>query len=708
MKHLLKGKGKLACLLTLLIVSFCLLSCFFYFKTTMAYEQALDGTQAEIMASRNNYTIKEENGKYYYYDSNGNKVTTKGWKKNGSKQYTYYVGDNGYITVKIKGGIYYKLNERGKFDKQTISKKNCSKTIKGKVFYVDNNKKIDQSKGWKKKNGKYSYYVGENGCVRWQIKKNGDHLTTYFYDGGNKKKMVEKIFTDNKNKTKKLGDVYFYVDQNGYIVRRKGWKKNSSGQYTYYVGKKGNVDTKVNDKKNCYFEWGNGKFAEKKVTKNAGEIKKIKGKPFFVNENGKIRKKAGWYKTSVAPLTTNSDMKYHVGDDGITQYFKDINGKLHEINKTGNVKEKVVVNKTISIDGYNYTCDASGNKVAYKIKNGIIVRSDNNDPAQKGKYKINGASYESLDKNGTLNKLVCESNTWYTISDSGKKTTVDTKKDGWKEKNTMYVKDGIPVSSKTIKITNFYYTFDQFGSLVTYKKKDRQIVRSDNGKAVNKEGAYKIGSTIYYCTKDGKYKTSGTVTIGKTTYTVGKDGKCTEKTDPPTTEESTTEKPIGEHVHQWSPLDENGKAIKNSEVINHKAKTEKKNVKIADEWTEEIKEERAVCKTCGEVFPNYAMDKLEAWHKHTDDTNHGNCSFEDVVVKTIHHPAQYEPRDVITEEAWDEWYMNRRCTVCGDTMRIHVVVKKNPYSEICTPEKSGDLLDYFGEKTRSVEAGVAY
>lgn len=41
---------------------FCLLSCFFYFRTTMAYEQTSDGTQAEIMASGMKYTIKKQMG----------------------------------------------------------------------------------------------------------------------------------------------------------------------------------------------------------------------------------------------------------------------------------------------------------------------------------------------------------------------------------------------------------------------------------------------------------------------------------------------------------------------------------------------------------------------------------------------------------------------------------------------------------------------
>lgn len=626
MKHLLKGKGKLACLLTLLIVSFCLLSCFFYFKTTMAYEQTSDGTQAEIMASGMKYTIKKTNGKYYYYGSNGNKVTTKGWKKNGSGQYTYYVGNDGYITARIKNGKYEEW--KNGWSKKTL-KKSSIKKLHNKYFYVNKNGNVSKTTGWKRIGENDVCYVDKDGTVSYEI----DNTTVYQISGKNKTEYR------NNGSFEKINNRYLFFSSTG-VDQTNGWKF-SNGE-AYYVGKTGQVTAKiVKDKSGAlkYF-YKSGTEFKIKESKKSVTIKKRKNLYFYYNNDKAINLKSGWHKRS------NGTYGFYITSDGFATDVITDNGK--DI--------------------------------------GIYKHFDN------GKFTV------VTDCKNTVHK-VCGKNFYFNNNGRVDQTN------GWKKdtngKSVYYVNNGLAQVNCTTEINGFQTVFNKDGKKVTLKKSGNKIVRSDTGKAVTKKGAYKIGTgdnkTIYYCDNtNGEYKTSGTVKVGDQSYTIGTDGKCDE---------------IKEHVHQWSPLGENGKALKNSEVINHKAKTEKKNVKIADEWTEEIKEERAVCKTCGEVFPNYSMDKLEAWHKHTDDTNHGNCSFEDVVVKTIPHPAQYEPRDVITEEAWDEWYEYRRCTVCGEKMvikRYSGIVAGVGKVNSCIPNKSGDILNISGKVVRSVKANVPY
>lgn len=616
MKHLLKGKGKLVCLLTLLIATFCLLSCFFYFRTTMAYEQTSDGTQAEIMASGMKYTIKKTNGKYYYYGSNGNKVTTKGWKKNGSGQYTYYVGNDGYITARIKNGKYEEW--KNGWSKKTL-KKSSIKKLHNKYFYVNKNGNVSKTTGWKRIGENDVCYVDKDGTVSYEI----DNTTVYQISGKNKTEYR------NNGSFEKINNRYLFFSSTG-VDQTNGWKF-SNGE-AYYVGKTGQVTAKiVKDKSGAlkYF-YKSGTEFKIKESKKSVTIKKRKNLYFYYNNDKAINLKSGWHKRS------NGTYGFYITSDGFATDVITDNGK--DI--------------------------------------GIYKHFDN------GKFTV------VTDCKNTVHK-VCGKNFYFNNNGRVDQTN------GWKKdtngKSVYYVNNGLAQVNCTTEINGFQTVFNKDGKKVTLKKSGNKIVRSDTGKAVTKKGAYKIGTgdnkTIYYCDNtNGEYKTSGTVKVGDQTYTIGTDGKCDE---------------IKEHVHQWSPLDENGKALKNSEVINHKAKTEKKDVKVADEWTEEIKEERAVCKTCGEVFPNYAMDKLEAWHKHTDDTRHGNCSFEDVVVKTIPHPAQYEPRDVIMEESWDEWYEYWRCTECGEKMTVRVIkgkTTKGEEKELHIPSDSGEIYTRFGSK----------
>lgn len=104
---------------------------------------------------------------------------------------------------------------------------------------------------------------------------------------------------------------------------------------------------------------------------------------------------------------------------------------------------------------------------------------------------------------------------------------------------------------------------------------------------------------------------------------------------------------------------------------------------------------------CKKQFLTY-----EDWGVHSDETNHGNCSLEDVIVDTIHHDAVYADVKEVVEKEWSEWDQTYKCTVCGDIMTEHVVNKNGEL--IYTPKKSGVLVDINGNEQDKVTAGVSY
>ncbi len=471
--------------------------------------------------------------------------------------------------------------------------------------------------------------------------------TTSTYEGNTETTQAE-IMGNTKCTIKKNRNKYYYYNAKGNKVTKKGWKKNSKGKLVYYVGKNKYVSYKIKDGKILKWDNKKKKFVSYKTVAKSG-TRKVDGKYYYFTKNGNISTTQGWKKNK------NGKLAYYVGKNGYV---------------------------TAKIESGKY----------FYWKNGKFTQ-------------------ETLPKNSVVKRK-----TEYFYVGSGSK--ID-QTDGWKNNNTVYVKSGTPVVGKTIQIDGFYNTFRADGKRVEYKvSDDGKIVRSDTNEAVSTIGAYKVGSgtsmDIYYCNnQDGTYQTSGSFTINGKTYKVSADGTC------------------ATHVHQWSPLDENGKAIKNSEVINHKAKTEKKNVKIADEWTEwrQSDKKKQICLICvwakapkdGEqwedengdgkwsaqvegryYFKDYCFDTLDELQKHEKDV-HNNASKPtyNYIYTPIHHEAQYEKKDVITEEAWNEWYEYRRCTECGEKMTVRVIkgkTTKGEEKELHIPSDSGEIYTRFGSK----------
>lgn len=350
---MMKNKGKR---LVVLLIAACMILSMFSGMTVSA------ATDAEIYATTN--TIKKVDEKYYYVDASGKTDKKTGWKKVAGK-YTYYVGSKGNVTVKITKGKYYKWSD-GQFKKQPV-KKNSTKAIKGKAFYVNKNGNIEKKTGWKKIAGKYAYYVNSNGVV--SLKITGGNYQKWS-NGQFKKQSLEKY----NGKIITIGKKAFYVSEDK-IVRKTGWKRVSGANLSsitnprgYYVGTKGSVLYKETAKGTC------------KIT-SAGEV------------SDKLMKN-GW------------------------------NGSVFV--KNG----KVQIKTTVTVGGYINVFNKDGKRVTLKKSGNKIVRSDTNEPVTtKGAYKVGSGSNKQtyyVTNNGNIKKngTVTVNGVKYTVDASGKCTKV--------------------------------------------------------------------------------------------------------------------------------------------------------------------------------------------------------------------------------------------------------------------------------------------
>ena len=345
---MMKNKGKR---LVVLLIAACMILSMFSGMTVSA------ATDAEIYATTD--TIKKVDEKYYYVNASGKMDKKTGWKKVAGK-YTYYVGSKGNVTVKITKGKYYKWSD-GQFKKQPV-KKNSTKTIKGKAFYVNKNGNIEKKTGWKKIAGKYAYYVNSNGVVSLKI------------TGGN------------------------------------------------------------------YQKWSNGQFKKQSLEKYNGKIITIGKKAFYVSED-KIVRKTGWKRVSGAKLSSITNPRgYYVGTKGSVLYKETAKG-TYEITSVGKVSDKLMkngwngavfvkngkvqINKTVEISCYKNVFDKDGKRVVLKIEDGKIVRSDTGKAVGAGNYKVGSDNKKTtyvVDRSGQIKTsgTVTINGKTYTIGSSGK------------------------------------------------------------------------------------------------------------------------------------------------------------------------------------------------------------------------------------------------------------------------------------------------
>lgn len=397
-------------------------------------------------------------------------------------------------------------------------------------------------------------------------------------------------------------------------------------------------------------------------------IKKNDNKYYYKNASGKTDKKTGWKKNQ------NGQYVYYVGSKGY-------------------VTEKIS-------GGYWY--HFSGKKFVKKSL----------------------SSYKNKTK--TIGKKI------FFVNSKGKIVL----KSGWKKVSGVYTYYVSGTGTASVKLTGKKYYKVSGGAF-----KAQSLVKYKNDRV-------KIHGKYFYVDKNGSMiKTAKTVKSGNYKFTIKADGTCTKtKIETKTPDNSNsgksdntgennngkTDDTIPAHTHQWSPLAEDHTMLKDTNYVKHDAIVEKVYTEIKPAWDEKIKEYKMVCLACvwnkkpkeGEewtdldgdgvwtapvegwvYFPDYI---IEDYDKHKKETGHTKTGKFEVVTGITHHPAEYGYVPTTITPEWSECDMNVRCTICNEMMKIHVVRTYDPYSVKCTPEKSGDLLNIYGQKYKTVTAGVSY
>ena len=396
-------------------------------------------------------------------------------------------------------------------------------------------------------------------------------------------------------------------------------------------------------------------------------ITKNNNKYYYKNASGKTDKKTGWKKNQ------NGQYVYYVGSKGyVTEKIS--GGYWYHFSGKKFVKK--------SLSSYKNKTKTIGKKIFFVNSKGKIV-------LKSGWKKVSGVYTYYVSKTGTASvKLTGKK--YYKVSSGS-----------WKAQSLKKYKND------RIKVKGKYFYVDKNGSMIRTAK----TVKSGNYKfTIKADGT---------CTKTKiETKTPDSSNSGKSDNTGENNNGKTDDTIPA-------------HTHQWSPLAEDHTMLKDTNYVKHDAVVENVYKEIKPAWDEKILEDKTVCLTCvwnkkpkeGEEWTDLDGDgvwtaPVEGWvyfpecvidyEKHKKETGHTKPTETRVVTGITHHPAEYDYVPTTITPEWSECDMNVRCTVCNEMMKIHVVRTYDPYSVKCTPEKSGDLLNIYGQKYKTVTAGVSY
>lgn len=398
-------------------------------------------------------------------------------------------------------------------------------------------------------------------------------------------------------------------------------------------------------------------------------IKKNDNKYYYKNASGKTDKKTGWKKNQ------NGQYVYYVGSKGY-------------------VTEKIS-------GGYWY--HFSGKKFVKKSL----------------------SSYKNKTK--TIGKKI------FFVNSKGKIVL----KSGWKKVSGVYTYYVSGTGTASVKLTGKKYYKVSGGAF-----KAQSLVKYKNDRV-------KIHGKYFYVDKNGSMiKTAKTVKSGNYKFTIKADGTCTKtkiETKAPDNSNSgksdenntgKTETTIPAHTHQWSPLAEDHTMLKNTNYVKHDAVVEDVYKEITPEHKEEIYTTTSVyvCLTCvwkkkpkegepwvdldgdgkwtapvegREYFKYFYYSDINGLMEHRNNyPSHGQSTVTHVHLGTTIIPAEYGYVPTTITPEWSEWDEHRRCTVCGEEMTEHAV--RVGFKTTYTPDKSGDLVNIYGNKYASVTAGVSY
>lgn len=314
-------------------------------------------------------------------------------------------------------------------------------------------------------------------------------------------------------------------------------------------------------------------------------------------------------------------------------------------------------------------------------------------------------------------------------------------KSGWKKVSGVYTYYVSGTGTASVKLTGKKYYKVSSGSW-----KAQSLAKYKNDRV-------KIHGKYFYVDKNGSMiKTTKTVKSGNYKFTIKADGTCTKtKIETKTPDNSNggksdntgennngkTDDAIPAHTHQWSPLAEDHTMLADTNKKNHPAVigevkeeipawdettytdsevyvcyqcvTEKYKPKAGESWEDVDGDGEWHAQTEGKPYWKYCyFNTLGDYLKHEKEIGHSWNEQIKVPTGVVHHDTDWKTVTKTITPEWFECDMNVRCTVCNEMMKIHVVRTYDPYSVKCTPEKSGDLVNIYGNKYASVTAGVPY
>ena len=241
----------------------------------------------------------------------------------------------------------------------------------------------------------------------------------YEYRKGEKNPSASNKTSGKEKKLIRLHRKNFYIDGNGNVDLKNGWKKDTSNKYRYFVSD-GYVKNKITNGK---FRVWNGKDTrwDKKDLKNyKGKVYTYNEKSFFVNSNGNISRAMGWQGSYF--IDNDGCAKYY--DDGSTSFRITKNGGTKALKdgwnddvyvKNGKIQRSTIVKS----GGCNYFVDKNGNRQDFKVKNNQVVRPDNSMAVSSGIYAAAGKKYP-IDNKGKIQKnstVFIKNKAYETVSD---------------------------------------------------------------------------------------------------------------------------------------------------------------------------------------------------------------------------------------------------------------------------------------------------
>lgn len=268
-----------------------------------------------------NDICKLNDGRLYYFDTKGIKVTKKGWRKLSDKKWIQ-VGTYGYVVTKMEKNNntwkYYSYNYKtDQWDKQkdvwktikdnryyfnkygtctkiyNIKTRKCQRYKNGRMHAVKNdisclnNEKLyyfnsrgvrDTKKGWKNLSGKRYIKVGKSGYATEKIQNT-------------KGTWIYSKYNYHRNKWIKQKKVWITVDKKKYYFNGSGKCTRmydiSTGKYYDYKNGKGTLvknDTRMIGRTQYYFGVSGVRVSE------AGMYLTCRNKLIYVNSNGIVTK----------------------------------------------------------------------------------------------------------------------------------------------------------------------------------------------------------------------------------------------------------------------------------------------------------------------------------------------------------------------------------------------------------------------------------